>query len=62
MAHKPPTWKRPRLCDGPGCRVRFVPVRKGQRFHEQACRYASWAANRRRVYVTDAQARRMGLA
>jgi hypothetical protein len=50
-------WRTPRRCEN--CRAEFIPVRKRQRFHIEACRTAAWRKKRVHVYVTPAEARRL---
>lgn len=43
-----------RKCFRPSCRVRFVPRRRDQKYHDDACRNAHWRELHPRVqiYVT----------
>jgi hypothetical protein len=33
-------------CEGPGCKVMFVPSHRGQRFHHRACKQAAYRLRR----------------
>lgn len=44
-----PQWKLDRVCGASGCDKKFTPVRRGQKYHSEECRYRAY--NEERVSI-----------